>query len=79
MEKLNEIFNILRFLFFHSCTTKKLATNELPLEDDPEESTETSTFTHPLVISEEEEIAESAENATYPTSSDPPTTAKHRL
>ncbi|XP_055909935.1 protein phosphatase methylesterase 1 [Eupeodes corollae] len=55
-----------------NCTTKKLATNELPLQDDPEESSEPSTFTHPLVISEDEEGAENADTPTSPTSSSTP-------
>ncbi|XP_013115534.1 protein phosphatase methylesterase 1 [Stomoxys calcitrans] len=42
-----------------NCTTKKLATNELPLADDEAtEETGASKFTHPFSISEDEEVAD---------------------
>ncbi|XP_075161603.1 protein phosphatase methylesterase 1 [Haematobia irritans] len=42
-----------------NCTTKKLATNELPLaEEEVTEDTASSKFTHPFSISEDEEVAD---------------------
>lgn len=42
-----------------SCTTMKLATNELPLTDDEAAAdTAAAKFTHPLSISEDEEVAD---------------------
>lgn len=42
---------------FNSCTTKKLATNELPLteEDEETQASSSSKFMHPFSISEDEE------------------------
>lgn len=52
-------YNLYFFVFFLSCETGKLATNELPLHaasmENPSDSA-TTTFTNPLAISEDAEL-----------------------
>ncbi|XP_005189195.1 protein phosphatase methylesterase 1 [Musca domestica] len=59
-----------------NCTTKKLATNELPLADDESaEDTANTKFTHPFSISEDEEVADEGEEPKSPEFKRPTTTA----